>query len=90
MDHNRVVSSPQMMQFRPNMVGVEQPQPSTGTLVRFTSQINSTVPRMMNPTVRPPNMVATSTVNSVIDSTPRMSSTIFTTPGQLQSQTSVP
>ena len=78
------------MQFEPPIVGIRTAQPSTNIEVRFTSSLlDTTIPRIITSAIRSPRVTATSTTNSVINSTPRMSSVIIPSPGQLSHPTSV-
>ena len=74
------------------------PVTSTSAQIRFTSNIFDTAnpiialhqaPRMVTPTWRPTNTPATSTTSIMINSTPRMSSNVLTTPAQSLHSTTV-
>ena len=88
--HNQAMASPQMMQFEPTLVGTEQAQSLSNTNARTTSSLlDTSIPRVPIPTVRPPGVSVTSLTNTLINNIPRMSSVVMTTPMQMQTPASV-
>ena len=81
--HNQARASPQMMQLEPPPISNIQAQPLLYWIPSPTitsSLLDTSIPRVPMPAIRPPRVTATSTINTLINANPRMSSVVITNP----------
>ena len=79
------------MQTEPPPISSGQVQPLLYWIPSPTitsSLLDTSIPRVPIPVMRPPRVTVTSTTNTLINSNPRMSSVVITTPMQLPPPTS--